>query len=145
MALTVLFRGRAVEEGLTYRFHAAWNSVLQLLGVFFEACGKQAHPVMKKVSWWLLGTGGTWVLGLRTLSQEEHVYTLHHPNVDSAHSSCLVPWLQVTSVGKARVDGNHHPSPVTVVDVDLESCAALALLIFFKCLFVCLSVFGVHW
>ncbi|XP_052619165.1 RRP12-like protein isoform X2 [Peromyscus californicus insignis] len=39
---------RAVEEGLTYRFHTAWNSVLQLLGVFFEACGKQAHPVMKK-------------------------------------------------------------------------------------------------
>ncbi|XP_034342176.1 RRP12-like protein [Arvicanthis niloticus] len=39
---------RAVEEGLTYKFHAAWNSVLQLLGVFFEACGKQAHPVMKK-------------------------------------------------------------------------------------------------
>lgn len=39
---------RAVEEGLTYRFHAAWSSVLQLLGVFFEACGKQAHPVMKK-------------------------------------------------------------------------------------------------
>ncbi|XP_021071760.1 RRP12-like protein [Mus pahari] len=39
---------RAVEEGLTYKFHAAWSSVLQLLGVFFEACGKQAHPVMKK-------------------------------------------------------------------------------------------------
>lgn len=39
---------RAVEEGLTYRFHVAWSSVLQLLGVFFEACGKQAHPVMKK-------------------------------------------------------------------------------------------------
>ncbi|KAM6186430.1 RRP12-like protein isoform 2-T2 [Rhynchocyon petersi] len=39
---------RAVEEGLTYKFHAAWNSVLQLLCVFFEACGRQAHPVMKK-------------------------------------------------------------------------------------------------
>lgn len=39
---------RAVEEGLTYKFHAAWSSVLQLLAVFFEACGKQAHPVMKK-------------------------------------------------------------------------------------------------
>uniref|UniRef100_A0A8C0P7U9 Ribosomal RNA processing 12 homolog n=2 Tax=Canis lupus familiaris TaxID=9615 RepID=A0A8C0P7U9_CANLF len=39
---------RAVEEGLTYKFHAAWGSVLQLLGVFFQACGKQAHPVMKK-------------------------------------------------------------------------------------------------
>ncbi|MXQ92724.1 hypothetical protein E5288_WYG004352 [Bos mutus] len=39
---------RAVEEGLTYRFHAAWSSVLQLLCVFFEACGRQAHPVMKK-------------------------------------------------------------------------------------------------
>ncbi|CAH6957346.1 RRP12-like protein [Phodopus roborovskii] len=39
---------RAVEEGLTYKFHAAWRSVLQLLAVFFEACGKQAHPVMKK-------------------------------------------------------------------------------------------------
>ncbi|XP_058910671.1 RRP12-like protein [Kogia breviceps] len=39
---------RAVEEGLTYRFHASWSSVLQLLCVFFEACGRQAHPVMKK-------------------------------------------------------------------------------------------------
>ncbi|CAK7299731.1 RRP12-like protein [Vulpes lagopus] len=39
---------RAVEEGLTYKFHAAWGSVLQLLGIFFQACGKQAHPVMKK-------------------------------------------------------------------------------------------------
>uniref|UniRef100_A0A452E9Z5 Ribosomal RNA processing 12 homolog n=1 Tax=Capra hircus TaxID=9925 RepID=A0A452E9Z5_CAPHI len=39
---------QAVEEGLTYRFHAAWSSVLQLLCVFFEACGRQAHPVMKK-------------------------------------------------------------------------------------------------
>ncbi|XP_036351807.2 RRP12-like protein [Ochotona princeps] len=39
---------RAAEEGLTYKFHAAWSSVLQLLCIFFEACGKQAHPVMKK-------------------------------------------------------------------------------------------------
>uniref|UniRef100_A0A671EYD6 Ribosomal RNA processing 12 homolog n=1 Tax=Rhinolophus ferrumequinum TaxID=59479 RepID=A0A671EYD6_RHIFE len=39
---------RAVEEGLTYKFHAAWSSVLQLLCVFFEAGGRQAHPVMKK-------------------------------------------------------------------------------------------------
>lgn len=39
---------RAVEEGLTYKFHAAWSSVLQLLCVFFEACGRQAHPVMRK-------------------------------------------------------------------------------------------------
>ncbi|XP_012622983.1 RRP12-like protein isoform X2 [Microcebus murinus] len=39
---------RAVEEGLMYKFHAAWSSVLQLLRVFFEVCGRQAHPVMKK-------------------------------------------------------------------------------------------------
>ncbi|XP_053439817.1 RRP12-like protein [Nycticebus coucang] len=39
---------RAVEEGLTYKFHATWSSVLQLLRVFFEVCGRQAHPVMKK-------------------------------------------------------------------------------------------------
>ncbi|XP_006880133.1 PREDICTED: RRP12-like protein isoform X2 [Elephantulus edwardii] len=39
---------RAAEEGLTYKFHAAWNSVLQLLCIFFETCGRQAHPVMKK-------------------------------------------------------------------------------------------------
>ncbi|XP_044772502.1 RRP12-like protein isoform X2 [Neomonachus schauinslandi] len=39
---------RAVEEGLTYKFHAAWSSVLQLLCVFFQVCGRQAHPVMKK-------------------------------------------------------------------------------------------------
>ncbi|XP_069877429.1 RRP12-like protein [Dipodomys merriami] len=39
---------RAVEEGLTYKFHASWSFVLQLLCVFFEVCGRQAHPVMKK-------------------------------------------------------------------------------------------------
>lgn len=49
--LTSCSLGRAVEEGLTYKFHAAWSSVLQLLCVFFETCGRQAHPVMKKVSW----------------------------------------------------------------------------------------------
>uniref|UniRef100_A0A8C0HFP9 Ribosomal RNA processing 12 homolog n=1 Tax=Chelonoidis abingdonii TaxID=106734 RepID=A0A8C0HFP9_CHEAB len=39
---------RAVEEGLTYRFHAAWASVLQVLQAFFEACGRQCHPFMRK-------------------------------------------------------------------------------------------------
>ncbi|XP_055976374.1 RRP12-like protein [Sorex fumeus] len=39
---------RCVEEGLTYKFHAAWSSVLSLLCVFFQACGRQAHPVMRK-------------------------------------------------------------------------------------------------
>ncbi|KAM8806123.1 RRP12-like protein [Eudromia elegans] len=39
---------RAVEEGLTYRFHAAWADVLQVLEIFFESCGKQCHPIMKK-------------------------------------------------------------------------------------------------
>lgn len=41
---------RSVEEGLTYRFHAAWDGVLQVLEVFFEVCGKQCHPIMRKVS-----------------------------------------------------------------------------------------------
>ncbi|KAM3835428.1 RRP12-like protein isoform 1-T1 [Vipera latastei] len=39
---------RAVEEGLTYQYHAAWASVLQVLRVFFEACGQQCHPIMQK-------------------------------------------------------------------------------------------------
>lgn len=39
---------RAVEEGLTYKFHASWAFVLQVLGAFFEVAGKQGHPVMKK-------------------------------------------------------------------------------------------------
>ncbi|KAM9282041.1 RRP12-like protein [Cariama cristata] len=39
---------RSVEEGLTYRFHAAWDKVLQVLEVFFETCGKQCHPIMRK-------------------------------------------------------------------------------------------------
>ncbi|NWS45360.1 RRP12 protein, partial [Probosciger aterrimus] len=39
---------RSVEEGLTYRFHAAWGEVLQVLEIFFETCGKQCHPIMKK-------------------------------------------------------------------------------------------------
>ncbi|XP_026529245.1 RRP12-like protein [Notechis scutatus] len=39
---------RAVEEGLTYQYHAAWASVLQVLRVFFKACGQQCHPIMQK-------------------------------------------------------------------------------------------------
>ncbi|KFQ53849.1 RRP12-like, partial [Nestor notabilis] len=39
---------RSVEEGLTYRFHAAWDEVLRVLEIFFETCGKQCHPIMKK-------------------------------------------------------------------------------------------------
>jgi hypothetical protein len=44
------------------------------------------------------------------------------------------------------VDRNYHTSPVPLVEGDLESCGALALLIFFKyisvsvCLSVCLSL-----
>ncbi|XP_064519144.1 RRP12-like protein [Pseudopipra pipra] len=39
---------KSVEEGLTYRFHAAWDEVLRVLEVFFETCGKQCHPIMRK-------------------------------------------------------------------------------------------------
>ncbi|PKU31139.1 rrp12- hypothetical protein [Limosa lapponica baueri] len=39
---------RSVEEGLTYRFHAAWDKVLRVLEVFFGTCGKQCHPIMRK-------------------------------------------------------------------------------------------------
>ncbi|NXD28791.1 RRP12 protein, partial [Spelaeornis formosus] len=39
---------RSVEEGLTYRFHAAWDEVLRVLEIFFETCGKQCHPIMRK-------------------------------------------------------------------------------------------------
>ena len=63
-ALTAHSLGRAVEEGLTYRFHASWSSVLQLLCVFFEACGRQAHPVMRKVTGAAAGPGQEVVLGL---------------------------------------------------------------------------------
>lgn len=62
MALTACSLDRAVEEGLTYKFHAAWSSVLQLLCVFFKACGRQAHPVMKKVSFGAAGPGKEVVL-----------------------------------------------------------------------------------
>ncbi|CAG6017279.1 unnamed protein product [Menidia menidia] len=41
---------RIVEEGLSYRFHAAWPFVLQILSCFYRAAGKQAHPVMSKVT-----------------------------------------------------------------------------------------------
>lgn len=41
---------RSVEEGLTYRFHAVWGEVLRVLEIFFETCGKQCHPIMRKVS-----------------------------------------------------------------------------------------------
>ncbi|XP_048061220.1 RRP12-like protein [Megalobrama amblycephala] len=37
-----------VEEGLSYRFHASWPFVLQILGCFYRAAGKQAHPFMIK-------------------------------------------------------------------------------------------------
>uniref|UniRef100_A0A8C7QQT5 Ribosomal RNA processing 12 homolog n=1 Tax=Oncorhynchus mykiss TaxID=8022 RepID=A0A8C7QQT5_ONCMY len=39
---------RIVEEGLSYRFHASWPFVLQLLGCFYRAAGKHTHPVMTK-------------------------------------------------------------------------------------------------
>ncbi|KAL2083097.1 hypothetical protein ACEWY4_020870 [Coilia grayii] len=39
---------RCVEEGLSYRFHASWPFVLQLLGCFYRAAGKQAHTIMAK-------------------------------------------------------------------------------------------------
>lgn len=39
-----------VEEGLSYRFHASWPFVLQLLGCFYRAAGKHTHPVMTKVT-----------------------------------------------------------------------------------------------
>uniref|UniRef100_A0A8C2FL09 Ribosomal RNA processing 12 homolog n=1 Tax=Cyprinus carpio TaxID=7962 RepID=A0A8C2FL09_CYPCA len=37
-----------VEEGLSYRFHASWPFVLQILGCFYRAAGRQAHPIMIK-------------------------------------------------------------------------------------------------
>ncbi|XP_061914095.1 RRP12-like protein [Entelurus aequoreus] len=39
---------RIVEEGLSYRFHASWPFVLQILGCFYKVAGRQAHPVMTK-------------------------------------------------------------------------------------------------
>uniref|UniRef100_A0A669CNM4 Ribosomal RNA processing 12 homolog n=1 Tax=Oreochromis niloticus TaxID=8128 RepID=A0A669CNM4_ORENI len=39
---------RIVEEGLSYRFHASWPFVLQILGCFYRAAGKQAHSIMTK-------------------------------------------------------------------------------------------------
>lgn len=39
---------RVVEEGLSYRFHASWPFVLQILGCFYRAAGKKAHPIMLK-------------------------------------------------------------------------------------------------
>ncbi|XP_019948079.1 RRP12-like protein [Paralichthys olivaceus] len=39
---------RIIEEGLSYRFHASWPFVLQILGCFYRVAGKQAHPVMAK-------------------------------------------------------------------------------------------------
>lgn len=39
---------RIVEEGLSYRFHASWPFVLQVLGCFYRVAGKRAHPIMTK-------------------------------------------------------------------------------------------------
>uniref|UniRef100_A0A3Q3GXS2 Ribosomal RNA processing 12 homolog n=1 Tax=Kryptolebias marmoratus TaxID=37003 RepID=A0A3Q3GXS2_KRYMA len=39
---------RIVEEGLSYRFHASWPFVLQILGCFYRVAGKQAHSIMTK-------------------------------------------------------------------------------------------------
>lgn len=44
----VLKMFRVVEEGLSYRFHASWPFVLQILCCFYKAAGKQAHPIMIK-------------------------------------------------------------------------------------------------
>ncbi|XDV50459.1 hypothetical protein PO909_019515 [Leuciscus waleckii] len=37
-----------VEEGLSYRYHASWPFVMQILGCFYRAAGKQGHPFMIK-------------------------------------------------------------------------------------------------
>ncbi|XP_075072014.1 RRP12-like protein [Mixophyes fleayi] len=37
-----------VEDGLSYKFHASWVYVLQVLQTFFEVAGKFYHPFMKK-------------------------------------------------------------------------------------------------
>ncbi|KAM4033364.1 RRP12-like protein [Anomaloglossus baeobatrachus] len=37
-----------VEEGLSYKFHASWVFVLQVLQTFFQSAGKFCHPMMKK-------------------------------------------------------------------------------------------------
>lgn len=42
-------RSSIVEEGLSYRFHASWPFVLQILGCFYRTAGRQAHPIMVKV------------------------------------------------------------------------------------------------
>uniref|UniRef100_A0A1A7YHG6 Ribosomal RNA processing 12 homolog n=1 Tax=Iconisemion striatum TaxID=60296 RepID=A0A1A7YHG6_9TELE len=39
---------RIVEDGLSYRFHASWPFVLQILGCFYRVAGKQAHSIMTK-------------------------------------------------------------------------------------------------
>ncbi|XP_077469171.1 RRP12-like protein [Stigmatopora argus] len=39
---------RTVEDGLSYRFHASWPFVLQILGCFYKVAGKYAHSVMTK-------------------------------------------------------------------------------------------------
>uniref|UniRef100_A0A8D2ZS89 Ribosomal RNA processing 12 homolog n=1 Tax=Scophthalmus maximus TaxID=52904 RepID=A0A8D2ZS89_SCOMX len=39
---------RIIEEGLSYRFHASWPFVLQILGCFYRVAGKQAHAIMIK-------------------------------------------------------------------------------------------------
>ncbi|XP_072293683.1 RRP12-like protein [Eucyclogobius newberryi] len=39
---------KIAEEGLSYRFHASWPFVLQILGCFYKAAGKKAHPIMTK-------------------------------------------------------------------------------------------------
>uniref|UniRef100_A0A8C7YIL2 Ribosomal RNA processing 12 homolog n=1 Tax=Oryzias sinensis TaxID=183150 RepID=A0A8C7YIL2_9TELE len=39
---------RTVEDGLSYRFHASWPFVLQILGCFYRVAGKQAHAIMTK-------------------------------------------------------------------------------------------------
>lgn len=100
MTLTAHSLGRAVEEGLTYRFHAAWSSVLQLLCVFFEACGRQAHPVMKKVSGGAAGPGQEVALGLLdhdlleghvSLLRLHFIHTPYPPSsTPRAHSRCSV-------------------------------------------------------
>ncbi|XP_063291043.1 RRP12-like protein isoform X1 [Pelobates fuscus] len=39
---------KVVEDGLSYKFHASWPYVLQLLQTFFEAAGRSCHPFMKQ-------------------------------------------------------------------------------------------------
>lgn len=93
--------------------------MLQLLCVFFEVCGRQAHPVMRKVSGERLGPGQEVVLALGLWAPGGHVCLLSalcsppYPDRAIAGAPCSIPWKVTGPIREGQEKGWESPHLLT--------------------------------